>query len=244
MSAARCLRLAYNRGNSCQYFTELLSFTYRDSCGAYKLQHTGARLGGPRYSVWNERITHGAQSTTRATCRLRFNNKEEEEEEERSCKCIDLKKHQWGEAEKRERESKKQAEKQAAWCSSCRGLLKNESKAHWLSPWKTQRASLRALRACQSLVPHTHRCTHSHTHVFHSRAPNMHVDKHTATRRLGGTHTNTYTHCLINFPFTVSDKPCSLWFESQSQLFAHNYLFEFTQWKTKTLQWNPNWINF
>lgn len=39
------------------------------------------------------------------------------------------------EAEKRERgkkEEEKQAEKRAAWCSSCRGILKNESKAHWL----------------------------------------------------------------------------------------------------------------
>ena len=37
--------------DSCQYFTALLSFAYHISYGVYKLQHTGARLGGPCYTV-------------------------------------------------------------------------------------------------------------------------------------------------------------------------------------------------
>ncbi len=67
-----------------------------------------------------------------STRRFRCSNKEEEEE--RSGKCIDFKKKlQWREAEKKRGKGKnreKQAETHAVWCTSCRGLLKNESKAH------------------------------------------------------------------------------------------------------------------
>lgn len=69
-------------------------------------------------------------------------------------------------------------ERETVCCISCRGLLKYESKAYWLSPLKVPLTAL-LLRACQSLPP-PHPTTDIHMHIM-VQEDAQHTERHKHT---------------------------------------------------------------
>lgn len=179
---------AYTLLSSCHLHTQLSSNTEEQDLWHFTIQfemnasHTGHKA---------------LRRLPQSTCRFRCHNKEEAEE--RSGKCIDLKKKKTSMKRCRgERvKEKKNKQRNRQWdAASCRGLLKNESKAHWFSQWKTHEVPLTALllRTCQlTPPPNTHTHTHTHQHP-HTQGPRICIWTQRNTHR----HTEAQEHMLSN----------------------------------------------